>query len=198
MENKLGIIAADALADAEERLGKLGARKLFDSGRLVSIPVGTYGSLVEIHKALVGDVYDSAGTLRTVELYKGDQRFAPAGGLESAVRFTAIMSHDTYGAIIEKFAHMNFAHPFRTGNGRTLRLWLDVMIAAKLEALVDWSKIDMQSYMRATKNCATDARELSALIKSALTKQVGRSTFLRGIDGSFALDGYRKYKAELL
>ena len=165
---------------------------------MVSIPVGTFDSLVEIHKALVGDVYDFAGSLRTVELYKGGQRFAPAQGLDQAVKFAAIMAQDSFDEIIEKFAHMNFAHPFRTGNGRTLRLWLDVMIAAKLEMLVDWSRIDIESYKRATANCATDARMLSALIRGALTKKVGRSVFLRGIDGSFALDGLSKYSAEQL
>ena len=198
MENKLGIMSSEDLADVEERLGKIAARKLFDSGRLVSIPVGTFDSLVEIHKALVGDIYTHAGSLRTVELYKGGQRFAPAQGLDQAVKFAAIMAQDSYEAIIEKFAHMNFAHPFRTGNGRTLRLWLDVIIAAKLEMLIDWSRINLESYKRATANCATDSRMLASRIRGSLTKQVGRSVFLRGIDGSFALDGLSKYKAEQL
>lgn len=198
MENKLGIISNDELAAAEEKLGKLAARNLFDTGRLASIPVGTFDSLVEIHKALVGRVYDFAGSLRTVELYKRGQRFAPAQGLDQAVKFAAIMPQDSYDEIIEKFAHMNFAHPFRTGNGRTLRLWLDVIIAAKLEMLIDWSRINSESYKRATVNCATDSRMLASLIRGSLTKQVGRSVFLRGVDGSFALDGLSKYKAELL
>lgn len=198
MENKLGIVSLEELADVEERLGKLRARELFDKGRLVTIPIGTFDGLAEIHRTLFGDIYESAGKLRTVDIHKGTTRFAPAAGLENAVKFAAIMSHDTYGEIISKFAHMNFAYPFRTGSGRAMRLWLDVMIASKTRMLIDWSRIDRYRYKRALENSVTDPRNLAELIRSALTNKVGRSVFLRGIDGSFAIDGYSKYRAELL
>ncbi|MDE7463467.1 MAG: Fic family protein [Clostridiales bacterium] len=198
MNNKLGITSVEELAEVEERLGKLRARELFDSGRLATIPVGTADSLTEIHRVLFGDVYDFAGKFRTVNIYKGELRFAPVEGLENAVKFAAIMPQDTFDEIIEKFIQMNIAHPFREGNGRAMRLWLDVIIAAKLEMLVDWSAVDKKTYQLVMERCVTDGAAVADLIRSALTKKVGRSMFLRAIDGSFALEGYTKYRAELL
>lgn len=198
MNNKLGITSAEELAEVEERLGKLRARELFDSGRLTTIPVGTFDSLAEIHRVMFGDVYDFAGKLRTVNIYKGELRFAPVEGLENAVKFAGIMPQDTFDEIIEKFIQMNIAHPFREGNGRAMRLWLDVIIAAKLEMLVDWSAVDKKKYQLVMERCVSNGGDVAALIKSALTNKVGRSMFLRAIDGSFALEGYSKYRAELL
>lgn len=198
MKNKLGITSADELAEVEERLGKLRARELYDSGRLATIPVGTFDSLAEIHRVLFGDVYDFAGKLRTVNIYKGEMRFAPVEGLENAVKFAAIMPQDTYDEIIEKFVQMNIAHPFREGNGRAMRLWLDVIFAAKFEMLVDWSAVDKNSYHIAMERCALDSRAVGEIISSALTNKVSRSMYLRAIDGSFAIEGYGKYRAELL
>ena len=198
MENKLGITSAEELAEAEERHGKLRARELYDSGRLLSIPVGTYDSLAEIHKAMLGGIYEFAGELRTVNIYKGNLRFVPVEGLESAVKFAAIMPHGTYDEIIEKYVQMNIAHPFREGNGRAMRLWLDVIFAAKLEKLVDWSKVDKKSFDAAMEQSALDQSAVAKIIKSALTDKVDRSVFLKALDGSFALDGYTKYKSEQL
>lgn len=198
MKNKLGITSAEELADVEERLGKLRARELYDSGALSTIPVGTFDSLVKIHTALFGDVYDFAGKLRTVNIYKGDLRFAPVEGLENAVKFAAIMPQDDYDEIIAKYVQMNVAHPFREGNGRAMRLWLDIIIAAKLALLVDWSKVDKKSYQIAMEKSVLDSSEISEIIRAALTDKFGRSAFLRALDGSFALEGYTKYKAELL
>ncbi|MCH5165882.1 MAG: Fic family protein [Clostridiales bacterium] len=198
MENKLGIISAVELADAEERLGKLGVRNLYDSGRLPVMSVGTFDSLAEIHRAMLGGIYDFAGELRTVDIYKGNVRFVLVEGLQSAVRFAAVMSQDTYDEIINKFAQMNIAHPFREGNGRAMRLWLDLMFWAKFKKLVDWSKIDKKSFDVAMGMSALDSRAVAQIIRPALTDKVDRAMFLRAIDGSFALDGYNKYRAEQL
>ncbi len=198
MKNKLGITSAEELADVEERLGKLRAREMYDSGLLATIPVGTFDSLVKIHETLFGDVYDFAGKFRTVNIYKGDLRFAPVEGLENAVKFAAIMPQDSFDEIIDKYVQMNVAHPFREGNGRAMRLWLDVIIAAKLALLVDWSKVDKKSYQIAMEKSVLNSGAISEIIRSALTDKFGRSAFLRALDGSFALEGYTKYKAELL
>lgn len=198
MKNKLGITSVEELADVEERLGKLRAREMYDSGLLATIPVGTFDSLVKIHETLFGDVYDFAGKFRTVNIYKGDLRFAPVEGLENAVKFAAIMPQDSFDEIIDKYVQMNVAHPFREGNGRAMRLWLDVIIAAKLALLVDWSKVDKKSYQIAMEKSVLNSGAISEIIRSALTDKFGRSAFLRALDGSFALEGYTKYKAELL
>lgn len=198
MDNKLGITSAEEFADVVERLGKLRVRELYDSGRLTTMSVGTFDSLVTLHKALLGDVYDHAGKLRTVNIYKGDLRFAPVEGLENAVKFAAIMPQDNFDEIIEKYVHMNVAHPFREGNGRAMRLWLEVIIAAKLALLLDWSRVDRKSYNIAMEKSVLDSSDLSEIVRSALTDNFGRSAFLRSLDGSFALEGYAKYRAELL
>ncbi len=192
LENKLGLTDSAALADAEERLSKLRARELYDSGRLGTIEVGTFAALAEIHKTLFSDIYDFAGNLRTVNIYKGSTRFVPIEGLASAVKFADIMSQSTLEEICAKFVEMNLAHPFRAGNGRALRIWLDVMVAAAFGKLVDWSKVDRTEY----RNAQTDANKLVSVLKSALTDNVSRQMFLAGIDASYALEGYTQYKTE--
>ncbi len=198
MKNKLGITSAEELADVEERLGKLRARELYDSGQLSLLSVGTYDSLRRIHAVMFGDLYDFAGRLRTVNIYKGDLRFAPVEGLENAVKFAAIMPQDTFDEIIAKYVQMNVAHPFREGNGRAMRLWLDVIFASQLGLMVDWSIVDKKSYQIAMEKSVFDSSALSGIINAALTDRFGRAMFLLALDGSFALEGYTKYRAALL
>jgi len=198
MENKLGITDEKALAEAEERISKKKAKELFDSGRLAKMPVGTYGGLREIHIALFGDIYDFAGELRTVNIYKGDMMFALAESLENAIKFVDIMPHGTFEEIMDKFIQMNNAHPFRKGNGRAMRIWLDVMFAEAFGKLVDWRAVNKDAYNLAMERCSLDKRGILAIISGALTDKVGRSMFLNGIDASFALEGLCAYKTEEL
>ncbi len=198
LDNLLEITDAGALADAEERIAKKRAMELYDNGRLAAMPVGTFEGLSEIHKTLFGDVYAFAGELRTVNIYKGDFRFTPVEGLGNAVKFVSIMPQSDFDEIIQKFIQMNTAHPFREGNGRAMRIWLDVMFAAALGKLVDWTKVDGGKYQLAMEHCAADSGDLVACIKPALTGNVGRTMFMRAIDASFAIEGYSNYKTENL
>lgn len=196
MESKLGITDEKALADAEERISKKRAKELFDSGRLAKMPVGTYEGLREIHIALFGDIYDFAGEKRTVNIFKGDMRFAPAETLDSATKFIDIMPHSGFDEIMDKFVQMNSVHPFRKGNGRAMRIWLDVMFAEAFGKLVDWRKVDREAYNYAMEHCSLDKRDIVNIISGAITDKVGRSMFLSGIDASFALEGMCSYKTE--
>lgn len=196
MENKLGITDEKTLAAAEERIEKKRAKELFDSGRLAKMPVGTYAGLKEIHIALFGDVYDFAGELRTVNIGKGSMRFAPAESLDSAIKFVDIMPHGSFDEIMDKFIQMNSVHPFRKGNGRAMRIWLDVMFAEAFGKLVDWRTVNKDAYNIAMEHCSLDKRGIVAIISGSLTDKVGRSMFLNGIDASFALEGLCSYRTK--
>lgn len=193
MENKLGITDDKLLAQADERISKQGAVMLFDSGRLNNISVGTFEGLREIHTALFGEIYPSAGEIRTVNVYRGGMRFTPVDAIDNAVRFIDILPHGEFGEIVDKFIQMNTVHPFRCGNGRAMRLWLDVMFADALGAIVDWRRVDKAAYKSAVEKSAIDKRELFAILNASLTERIDRDTYLRGIDASFALEGLCAY-----
>lgn len=198
LENKLGITDSKEMADKEERIVKKKVRELYDSDRLNRIPVGTYDGLKELHKFMFDDIYDFAGELRKVNIGKGNFRFASVLYLDNAVKFIDILPHSTFGEIIDKYVEMYIAHPFRAGNGISTRLWLDVMLAAVLGKIVDWSKVDAGAYGAAMERCSLEQADLQKVLQSALTSDMERRSFLRALDGSFALEGFSKYKAEQL
>ena len=178
LENKLGLTSSADLAREEERISKKKAVRLFESGTLDKLPVGTFASLKAIHKYLFDDIYDFAGELRTVNLAKGNFRFAE---------------------IIEKYVEMNVAHPFREGNGRSMRIWLDLMLKNGIGQVVDWSKVDKEDYLLAMERSPIKDVEIKVLLKAALTDDVdSREVFMKGIDHSYYYEGYTTFKAEEL
>ena len=182
------------LAEAEERLSKLAALELFDSGDLNSLAPGTYDSLARIHRRLFCEIYDSAGTMRDVDIAKGSFRFAPVLYLADAVARIEAMPQSTYDEIIEKYVEMNVAHPFREGNGRAMRIWLDCMLKASIGQAVDWSLVDREDYLLAMERSPVRDVEVKALLNPALTTAVAdREVFMKGIDASYAYEGYAAY-----
>ncbi len=199
LENKLGIKNSAELAEAEERIGKLKARELFDSGLINDVEVGTFAGLVAVHKHLFGEIYDFAGELRTVNISKGNFRFASAMYLRAAIDGIDKMPMTTFDEIVEKYVEMNIAHPFREGNGRATRIWLDMMLKRALGAAVDWSSVDKSDYLAAMERSPVKDLELKTLLKSALTHDVSnREIYMKGIDASYAYEGYETYITERL
>ena len=199
LENKLGITNSAELAREEERISKKKAVELFESGSLDKLAPGRFTSLQAIHKALFEDIYDIAGELRTVNLAKGSFRFAPLMYLEAALGNIDKMPQSTYDEIIEKYVEMNIAHPFREGNGRSTRLWLDQMLKAGIGQVVDWSKVDKEDYLLAMERSPIKDVEIRVLLKAALTDDVNsREVFMKGIDHSYYYEGYTTFKAEEL
>ena len=199
LENKLGITNSAELAREEERISKKKAVELFESGSLDKLAPGRFTSLQAIHKALFEDIYDFAGELRTVNLAKGNFRFAPLMYLEAALGNIDKMPQSTYDEIIEKYVEMNIAHPFREGNGRSTRLWLDQMLKAGIGQVVDWSKVDKEDYLLAMERSPIKDVEIKVLLKAALTDDVNsREVFMKGIDHSYYYEGYTTFKAEEL
>ena len=199
LENKLGITNSAELAREEERISKKKAVELFESGSLDKLAPGRFTSLQAIHKALFEDIYDFAGELRTVNLAKGNFRFAPLMYLEAALANIDKMPQSTYDEIIEKYVEMNIAHPFREGNGRSTRLWLDQMLKAGIGQVVDWSKVDKEDYLLAMERSPIKDVEIKVLLKAALTDDVNsREVFMKGIDHSYYYEGYTTFKAEEL
>lgn len=197
LENKLGITNSAELAREEERISKKKAVELFESGSLDKLAPGRFASLQAIHKALFEDIYDFAGELRTVNLAKGNFRFAPLMYLEAALGNINKMPQSTYDEIIEKYVEMNIAHPFREGNGRSTRLWLDQMLKAGIGQVVDWSKVDKEDYLLAMERSPIKDVEIKVLLKAALTDNVNsREVFMKGIDHSYYYEGYTTFKAE--
>ena len=185
LENKLGITNSAELAREEERISKKKAVELFESGSLDKLAPGRFASLQAIHKALFEDIYDFAGELRTVNLAKGNFRFAPLMYLEAAL------------GNIDKYVEMNIAHPFREGNGRSTRLWLDQMLKAGIGQVVDWSRVDKEDYLLAMERSPIKDVEIKVLLKAALTDDVNsREVFMKGIDHSYYYEGYTTFKAE--
>ena len=199
LENKLGITNSAELAREEERISKKKAVELFESGSLDKLAPGRFASLQAIHKALFEDIYDFAGELRTVNLAKGDFRFAPLMYLEAALANIDKMPQSTFDEIIEKYVEMNIAHPFREGNGRSTRLWLDQMLKAGIGQVVDWSKVDKEDYLLAMERSPIKDVEIKVLLKAALTDDVNsREVFMKGIDHSYYYEGYTTFKTEEL
>lgn len=198
-ENKLGITSSAELACEEERISKKKAVELFESGTLDKLEPGKFASLQAIHKALFEDIYDFAGQLRTVNLAKGNFRFAPLIYLEAALANIDKMPQSTYDEIIEKYVEMNVAHPFREGNGRSTRIWLDLMLKSGIGQVVDWSKVDKEDYLLAMERSPIKDVEIKVLLKDALTSDVNsREIFMKGIDHSYYYEGYTTFKAEEL
>ena len=199
LENKLGITSSAELACEEERISKKKAVELFESGTLDKLEPGKFASLQAIHKALFEDIYDFAGQLRTVNLAKGNFRFAPLIYLEAALANIDKMPQSTYDEIIEKYVEMNVAHPFREGNGRSTRIWLDLMLKSGIGQVVDWSKVDKEDYLLAMERSPIKDVEIKVLLKDALTRDVNsREVFMKGIDHSYYYEGYTTFKAEEL
>ena len=197
LENKLGITNSAELAREEERISKKKAVELFESGSLDKLAPGRFASLQAIHKALFEDIYDFAGELRTVNLAKGNFRFAPLMYLEAALGNIDKMPQSTFDEIIEKYVEMTIAHPFREGNGRSTRLWLDQMLKAGIGQVVDWSKVDKEDYLLALERSPIKDVEIKVLLKAALTDDVNsREVFMKGIDHSYYYEGYTTFKAE--
>lgn len=197
LENKLGITNSAELAREEERISKKKAVELFESGVLDKLAPGRFASLQAIHKALFEDIYDFAGELRTVNLAKSNFRFAPLMYLEAALGNIDKMPQSTFDEIIEKYVEMNIAHPFREGNGRSTRLWLDQMLKAGIGQVVDWSKVDKEDYLLAMERSPIKDVEIKVLLKAALTNEVGsREVYMKGIDHSYYYEGYTTFKAE--
>lgn len=199
LENKLGITNSAELAREEERISKKKAVELFESGALDKLVPGRFASLQAIHKALFEDIYDFAGELRTLNLAKGNFRFAPLMYLEAALGNIDKMPQSTYDEIIEKYVEMNIAHPFREGNGRSTRLWFDQMLKAGIGQVVDWSRVDKEDYLLAMERSPIKDVEIKVLLKAALTDDVNsREVFMKGIDHSYYYEGYTTFKTEEL
>lgn len=199
LENKLGVTSSAELAREEERISKKKAVELFESGTLDKLEPGKFASLQAIHKALFEDIYDFAGQLRTVNLAKGNFRFAPLIYLEAALDNIDKMPQSTYDEIIEKYVEMNVAHPFREGNGRSTRIWLDLMLKSGIGQVVDWSRVDKEDYLLAMERSPIKDVEIKVLLKDALTDDVNsREVFMKGIDHSYYYEGYTTFKAEEL
>ena len=199
IENKLGIIDSAELAREEERISKKKAVQLFESGMLDALPAGTFASLQAIHKYLFGDIYDFAGQLRTVNLAKGSFRFAPLMYLEAALANIDRMPQSTFDEIIEKYVEMNIAHPFREGNGRSARIWLDLMLKKGVGQVVDWRRVDKEDYLLAMERSPIRDVEIKVLLKAALTEDVNsREVYMKGIDHSYYYEGYTAFSTEKL
>lgn len=195
LDNKLNITDSAELARVEERISKAKALELFETGLLDSFEVGTFAGLQKIHAYLFGDIYDFAGKLRTVNIAKGNFRFAPVIYLEAALQNIDKMPQSTFDEIIEKYVEMNVAHPFREGNGRSMRIWLDCILKKELGQVVDWSQVDKEDYLSAMERSPIKDVEIKVLLKSALTTKINdRLVFMKGIDASYHYEGYNTYQ----
>ncbi len=199
LENKFGIEDSAELAREEEKISKKKAVELFESGRLDAMQAGTFESLQMIHRYLFEDIYVFAGKLRTVNLAKGNFRFAPLMYLEAALANIDQMPQTTFDEIVEKYVEMNIAHPFREGNGRSMRIWLDLMLKKNIGKVVDWSLVDKEDYLLAMERSPIKDIEIKVLLKAALTEEIGsREVFMKGIDHSYYYEGYVTYKTKKL
>ena len=197
IENRLGITDSAELARVEEKISKVKALELFEKGILSSFPVGSFEGLAMIHKYLFDEIYDFAGKIRTVNIAKGNFRFAPVMYLETALQSVSAMPQSTFDEIIEKYVEMNIAHPFREGNGRSTRIWLDMILRKELGMVVDWSRVDKEDYLLAMERSPIKDIEIKVLLKAALTDKIDdREVFMKGIDASYHYEGYNVYKTE--
>ncbi len=199
LENKLKITSSSELAREEERISKGKAVKLFENGMLDSLPVGKFSTLQKIHKFLFEDIYDFAGNIRTVNIAKGNFRFAPTMYLQAALKNIDEMPQSCYEEIVEKYVEMNIAHPFREGNGRSTRIWLDHILKNEIGKVVDWSRVDKEDYLLAMERSPIKDVEIKVLLKGALTDEIdSRDIYMKGIDNSYYYEGYATFKAKNL
>lgn len=199
LENKLGLTSSADLAREEERISKKKAAELFENGMLDSLPAGTFTTLQKIHQFLFEDIYFFAGKVRTVNLAKGNFRFAPLMYLEAALENIDKMPQSTFDEIVEKYVEMNIAHPFREGNGRSTRIWLDHILKTEIKKVVDWSKVDKEDYLLAMERSPIKDIEIKYLLKNALTDDIhSREVYRKGIDHSYYYEGYTTFKTEEL
>ena len=197
LQNKLGITDSSELARAEEKISKQKALELFESGLLDSMEAGTFKSLATIHEYLFSEIYDFAGKMRDVNIAKGSFRFAPVMYLDAALQNISKMPQSTFDEIIEKYVEMNVAHPFREGNGRSTRIWLDAILKKELGMVVDWSRVDKEDYLLAMERSPVKDIEIKFLLKAALTDQINdRMVYMKGIDASYHYEGYNVFKTE--
>jgi cell filamentation protein len=195
--NKLGITDAAELARVEEKISKKKAIELFESGYLNNLNAGSFETLAKIHKYLFGDIYNFAGKIRDVNMAKGNFRFAPLMYLEVSLQNIDKMPQSNFNEIVEKYVEMNIAHPFREGNGRSTRIWLNLIFKKELKLVVDWSKIDKNDYLLAMERSPIKDIEIKQLLKNALTIEIeNREVYIKGIDHSYYYEGYSIYKAE--
>ena len=195
LENKLGITDSAEIARTEEGISKKKAMELFESGHLDTLTPGTFATLAEIHRVLFEDIYAFAGEIRQVNLAKGSFRFAPVMYLEAALQNIEKMPQATFDEIVEKYVEMNIAHPFREGNGRSTRIWLDLIFKKELGMVVDWSRIDKDDYLLAMERSPIRDIEIKHLFRSALTNKVNdREVYMKGIDHSYYYEGYTMYR----
>ena len=199
LKNKFNITDSLELSLIEEKISKKKAIELFESGKLDSLNAGTFESLKEIHKYLFEDIYEFAGTLRTVNLAKGNFRFAPVMYLEASLSNIDKMPQSTYDEVIEKYVEMNIAHPFREGNGRSTRIWLDCILKKEFSKVVDWSKVDKEDYLLAMERSPIRDIEIKVILQKALTDEINnREIYMKGIDHSYYYEGYVTYKTKNL
>lgn len=197
LENKLGITSSAELATQEERLSKKRALELFESGMLDKLEPGTFKTLQAIHKQLFMDIYDFADTVRSVNIAKGGFRFVPAMYLLDALKQIERMPQSNFDEIIEKYVEMNVAHPFREGNGRSTRIWLDLILKKELQLVVDWSKVNKEDYLSAMERSPIKDLEIKFLLKNALTEHIDdREVYMKGIDASYMYEGYEEFKTK--
>ena len=195
LKNKLGITDSLKLAREEERISKARALELFEKRLLDSFENGTFHGLAQIHEYLFSDIYDFAGKIRTVNLAKGGFRFAPVLYLRDALEKISRMPQNTFDEIIEKYVEMNVAHPFREGNGRSTRIWLDAILKKELGKVIDWSRVDKEDYLLAMERSPVRDTEIKTLLKAALTDQIyDREVYMKGIDASYRYEGYDVYR----
>ncbi|MFG6366015.1 protein adenylyltransferase Fic [Schaedlerella sp.] len=199
LENKLGITNSAELAREEEKISKKKALELFESGMLDELDAGTFAALAEIHRYLFDEIYDFAGKVRSVNLAKGNFRFAPLMYLRAALENIDKMPQSTFDEIIEKYVEMNIAHPFREGNGRSARIWLDQILKKELRQVIDWSRVDKEDYLLAMERSPIRDIEIKHVLKAALTSEIhDRDIYLKGIDTSYYYEGYTTFKMEEL
>ena len=199
LENKLNITDQAELAREEERISKIRAKEMFETGYLNTLETGTFEALKQIHKYLFEEIYEFAGELRKVNIAKGNFRFTPIAYLEEAVKNIEKMPQSTYEEIIEKYVEMNIVHPFREGNGRSTRIWLDLIIKKQLNLVVDWSKVDKTDYLLAMERSPIKDIEIKELLKQSLTDKINdREVYMKGIDNSYLYEGYLLFKTDEL
>lgn len=199
LKNKLGIDNSAELARQEEKISKKKALALFENGMLDRMETGRFSALRAIHKYLFEDIYDFAGEIRTVNIAKGNFRFAPLMYLDAALAQIDKMPQSNFDEIIEKYVEMNIAHPFREGNGRSMRIWLDAILKAEIGKVIDWSKVDKEEYLMAMERSPVKDIEIKYILKAALTDAIdSREVYIKGIDHSYYYEGYTAFKTEEL
>ena len=199
LENKLGINNSAELARVEEKISKTKAIRLYESNIVEDFEIGKFSGLAKIHYFLFDELYDFAGKIRTVNIAKGNFRFAPVMYLESALKHIDDMPQSTFDEIIEKYVEMNVAHPFREGNGRSARIWLDLILKKELKLVVDWNRVDKEDYLLAMERSPIKDVEIKVLLKNALIDWIDdREVYMKGINASYYYEGYNTFKAEEL